>query len=828
MEKDLADDLDDLICSSPNVGLADGEEGGSVLSNVAVLLLTVWFAVALMVYGLANYFLKSDPNPSTAAIAEETIAELSSSGESTVDTLTVEEPLVVEEEVLLQQPIANSNLPKSLGSDEEAVQWINNCVEAIFSSSPVSSTLATLWLDALSNYTKSSGIDDSIFLEFTSLASKSRPQLTNVITQSHPGDNMTVTTDVDVSEVTLAAQLYHRLERDRFDCHNVNFLIDSLKGRLNVAVLSRERLSIAKLDGWPEVKAQVVPGNKKKAIKDEQKELNLKHLCNAALELAISAIRGAQVNINMEEFGGSSNAANHPFPVFVRGFQQQNMGSCSPMKLRPPEPHTKAKILASSPSVRLGSSRKLHICVNKATQIGSVSKKTTNVKPYVIVELDEPGQRVHTDIAPHVTAQHEHEWNQSFTFELTSQSKEVLFEVWDSSQAEAFLGLGIVAVEELLITPNQRHVVPLQGRPYYGKEDEADLVNGLLTVQFLLVDSQETGRKQVVKSQTTTTNGQKTSTETTTFQSDPQFNGKDKVATAALLDLQQRQASRTSTKQMPQKSTLVIHSVQKVPSDGPLVELSNEELKQPNVTSDSSIDYSSPTNAGDRSRVRTKRNLVGTMKKRFTTSASPFGVRGSSDLGQTNGTTDEASSTLPRRGLSRLNDQFNHFIGGLRSISADRASNASTDAEAQYNRAHTYLTVGRHGDEEGSMSDMSAISTASGKTYVAEESSLVLECVEDGITNHYLIPYHLAKRGRFGRKGTKLHVYMDHIFVAKRIKGGTTCEVCLTSIPFRLGKQGYSCRDCSMVCHKPCHIKVPSHCLETSLPNMELQFTDQK
>ena len=35
---------------------------------------------------------------------------------------------------------------------------------------------------------------------------------------------------------------------------------------------------------------------------------------------------------------------------------------------------------------------------------------------------------------------------------------------------------------------------------------------------------------------------------------------------------------------------------------------------------------------------------------------------------------------------------------------------------------------------------------------------------------HYTIPYEVAKRGRLRKKGTKLHIYMDHIFVAKRIR----------------------------------------------------------
>lgn len=73
-------------------------------------------------------------------------------------------------------------------------------------------------------------------------------------------------------------------------------------------------------------------------------------------------------------------------------------------------------------------------------------------------------------------------------------------------------------------------------------------------------------------------------------------------------------------------------------------------------------------------------------------------------------------------------------------------------------------------DGEDSDSNLSGISSASNKTYITEESSLVLECKEKGVVKHYLIPYHLAKRGRIGKRGTKLHIYMDHIFVAQHIK----------------------------------------------------------
>ena len=54
--------------------------------------------------------------------------------------------------------------------------------------------------------------------------------------------------------------------------------------------------------------------------------------------------------------------------------------------------------------------------------------------------------------------------------EISGRSCEILFEVWDQGQkigkSDAFMGLAIVSVSELLATASQRHVVPLQGRPY--------------------------------------------------------------------------------------------------------------------------------------------------------------------------------------------------------------------------------------------------------------------------------------------------------------------------------------------------------------------------
>ena len=77
---------------------------------------------------------------------------------------------------------------------------------------------------------------------------------------------------------------------------------------------------------------------------------------------------------------------------------------------------------------------------------------------------------------------------------------------------------------------------------------------------------------------------------------------------------------------------------------------------------------------------------------------------------------------------------------------------------------------GRIQDDTSSMSNMSGISNTSARTFVTEESSLVLETLENGLHHHYLVPLQVAKKGRFKKKGTKLHVYMDHIFVAQHMK----------------------------------------------------------
>ena len=202
-------------------------------------------------------------------------------------------------------------------------------------------------------------------------------------------------------------------------------------------------------------------------------------------ELSISAIRGSQVNINMEDF---STDTKNPFPIFIRKSAAPDT-PLVPNNHRSNQEEIQPQVLY--PTLRKKAKRFLHVCVAKATSLPS----NTEV-PYVITELDEPHQRFRTEIAGNLN---DPIWNETFTFELTKNSREILFEVWNN---ESFLGLGLVSVNELVLSEHQRMVIPLQGNPVMDNPglgyDNSALFGGLLTVHFLITQTEEKTEAQKV------------------------------------------------------------------------------------------------------------------------------------------------------------------------------------------------------------------------------------------------------------------------------------------------------------------------------------------
>ncbi len=96
------------------------------------------------------------------------------------------------------------------------------------------------------------------------------------------------------------------------------------------------------------------------------------------------------------------------------------------------------------------------------------------------------------------------------------------------------------------------------------------------------------------------------------------------------------------------------------------------------------------------------------------------------------------------------------------------------------------------------------------------------------------MPYSKANKRKYRRrKGVKLHVFNDHLFVAQHVSSSQECAVCAKTFPMRIGKQGYVCRgkfesfcysllinsitfpplpECGFLTHKLCHVNVESYC----------------
>jgi hypothetical protein len=506
--------------------------------------------------------------------------------------------------------------------------------------------------------------------------------------------------------------------------------------------------------------------------------------------------------------------------------------------------------------------------------------------PYCVVEMDEPPQKNQTGARQGMNPY----WDEHFLFDLTPSSAEILFEIYDRPSVAGdpphFLGLGLVGIDELSVGPASSQILSLQPRPY-----DTQKVNGAITVEFVFIEGAEipTGRrpyklKEALKINSSSTS-QLASPQSPTksgLTNGVHGHGQD-LADAAIKAIE-RGALSTGN---PSKSTLIIHSVQRVNeplmikvglNENGQIEFDETQLEKSNLT---------PNN-----NELTPQETVGTPDEVLSLPIDSFAVSESfdstgdaADLLTPNGGYDKMpgeptarppprrnytngnSNTLPRDGVpmtptsesesqmdeldrsrSRKKRDFfgtlkrrlgrsktrtksmdrgmipidaNNPNGETRSVSADRSMNIHNNSSGGPRLIVPTLDQSRRSSLSES-SAISGLSSASTKTYTHEASTLVLETIENGVKRHFLVPMAIAQRPRWRRKGTKLHIYNDHTFVAKHLSGGLTCDICNRSIPRRPGKQGYECRDCLTKCHKQCHVRAPQACSNPTVLSIEL------
>ncbi|XP_020810025.1 uncharacterized protein LOC110185488 isoform X5 [Drosophila serrata] len=779
-----------------------------------------------------------------------------------------------------------------VGPETSSVTWTSQVFRWLYSDLVIVNELLMSWVIAINDTLRKSVEEHGVAVEVVRVLPDSpAPGLNNIFCncdENNPAD-MLITFDCDAMPV-LQVKTF-RQKAGKVETSHYKVTVSRFRARMAIPMNYNTLKGEMRVEGYPDVRIAMNSVGAIKAMDQDEQQLQ-----TVISDILTTALRDTIYPVDFSIYSTCPRAEVEPLEL------PHNM-----------EHHLSGGGLRDSQHLVAG--RRLLVKIVKGEGLRDAHD------PYVVIEMDEPAQKNQTGTQRGTKPY----WDEHFLFELSPQSAEILFEVYDhpviASDPPKFLGLGLVGIDELAVGPASTQLLQLQPRPY-----ETQPVSGAITVDFVFIEGAEIPAgvrpqrlKEALRLSTPAIN-------------EHIRNGAD-LADAAVRALQDGALSNTSSGGQPSKSTLIIHSVQRN-STGPnafKVEVNKEghieviqspsELDQTvaqaferaaneaqaelelekaklelepgqgdtlndsgngTVNEDSVAEFGQPNaasspngsgyghnnyslngngnsggggynslprngaashqqmghlNAGlvldgqdvvdaDRGRSK-KRNFFGTLKKRLSRSKTrtlsadqPNNNKNSShkSLSATNSNTATTATGYPRTATGTLNGDSS------RSLSVDRATtlSKSNSLGPRMGIGHSITDHSRR----SSISESSAISgfsSASNKTYVHEASTLVLETVENGIKRHFIVPLAIAQRPRWRRKGTKLHIYNDHTFIAKHLSGsGLQCSICMKSIPRRPGKQGYECRDCQLICHKQCHIRAPQSCPNPTVLSMEL------
>ncbi|KHJ97577.1 phorbol esters/diacylglycerol binding domain protein [Oesophagostomum dentatum] len=469
---------------------------------------------------------------------------------------------------------------------------------------------------------------------------------------------------------------------------------------------------------------------------------------------------------------------------------------------------------------------RLRLKIIKANHLGRSPSNAGNIpanidvqQPYVVIEMDEPAQK-HTTTKGLNTCPY---WEESFDFDLTPASEEILFEVYDagmkvsSDDDKNFLGLAIVNFEEIRRSGEHLHNLKLQGRPY-----RKDDVTGELTVQFdFYYDPKAVAAGKLVDSVKVRHSNGSEFRETVTTQRRAIYDPHDNFENAEV---------------MPRKTTtVVVKTVSQQLKEKPAIQSVHGSME--NAVDPHTQQVLDQHIQGDPSMEQLRENL-----QRAADSIAP---ESSIRIGE--------SSTLPRppraesfderRGREREKKpppakRDRSFFGELRDrLSGRRRSQTQRSKSMDVNGPEIeeavslppsrdpsrvrYAVPGERYNETQSVGGKSGESSKS----LYQHSTLVLELEHEKQLKYFLIPPSMLNEpaaAKLMRRGKKLHIYNEHTFVAVKIRGGVNCNVCQQRIKSSFSKQAYQCRDCKLVCHKSCHYKTDAFCTQSNVSKLQI------
>ncbi|XP_043642095.1 uncharacterized protein LOC122612494 isoform X3 [Drosophila teissieri] len=908
---DLADQIDDYICSFEGLGDLTMDSLAIFIFLWAVLaLFSVW-----LIKLLYHKYLNKDKAPSAANSRQTSVAPTSASPTSSagktekrlseprdllatkskVEGLDLSKPLAgasggrgrssasplnsggaaaggPRRRVVRQSSTGPENRKKRyvpppsnvVGPETSSVTWTSQVFRWLYSDLVIVNELLMSWVIAINDTLRKSVEEHGVAVEVVRVLPDSpAPGLNNIFCncdENNPAD-MLITFDCDAMPV-LQVKTF-RQKAGKVETSHYKVTVSRFRARMAIPMNYNSLKGEMRVEGYPDVRIAMNSVGAIKAMDQDEQQLQ-----TVISDILTTALRDTVYPVDFSIYSTCPRAEVEPLDL------PHNM-----------EHHLGGVGLRDSQHMVSG--RRLLVKIVKGDGIRDAQN------PYVVIEMDEPAQKNQTG----TQRGSKPFWDEHFLFELSPQSAEILFEVYDhpviASDPPKFLGLGLVGIDELAVGPASTQLLQLQPRPY-----ETQPVSGAITVDFVFIEGAEIpagARPQRLKEALRLS---------TPAINEHIRNGAD-LADAAVRALQDGALSSSGSGGQPSKSTLIIHSVQRNSSspnafkvelnrDGQIevtetateldqavaqaferaaneaqneleLELAKEEKASQlgealidsgngTVNEDSTAEFGQPNAASspNGSSYHNNYSLNGNGNSNGAGSGGYNSLSrngGAQQLAQHSGLL-EGHDVVDDRGRSKKRNFFGTLKKRLsrsktRTLSADQpnnnshkslsATNSNTTTATGFPRTATGTLNGpRMGighsitdhSRRSSISESSAISgfsSASNKTYVHEASTLVLETIENGIKRHFIVPLAIAQRPRWRRKGTKLHIYNDHTFIAKHLSGsGLQCSICMKSIPRRPGKQGYECRDCQLICHKQCHIRAPQACPNPTVLSMEL------
>lgn len=678
------------------------------------------------------------------------------------------------------------------GSDIQSVQWAIHMFRWLYSDLVVVNKLLQDWVGTVNTALLSYVEQHEMIVEVVRILPESLPpNMPSILCEPAEQPNE-VELMFDLEATPVLQIKAFKSTNQKTDVSHYKATVSRLKTRMSLIINFFALKGEMKVEGFPDIKIHLnsIGPLKTANAQDEKKQGDL------IVELLSSSIRDVVYPIDFSIYSTCPRLMGEE-PEDVMPLDYSAYGQYD--TYRSYQDDSFGTSVSASP-------RKLLVKIIKAEGLLQCSQ------PFCVAEMDEPAQKHQSacKMGPNPF------WDDTFLFDLSNNSTELLFEVYDSvavGNFQKFLGLGLVGIDELSNGPASTQVLELQPRPY-----ETENISGTLTVEFVFIDAPPAPaprRQHMQQSFRAGEDALSTSTPKSTLAGHPTAQG----IGASGKQLQIASAPTSPAKSGLSSSVSFADRNQRFQAAN-TNRLNNSFLKPPSVS-----DY----------------GLNGTRQQSESTPVSPALSSASqqSYTGQLSASAPESVSKLEKKPRNIFGTLRNKLTLSKKSKSMDCPEYGGPTYPGQIHSASSTLSRGSSMDQRSNIfpniknlsrkssisesSAVSGISNASGRTYVHEESTLLLETTENNVVRHYLVPIEVAVRQKsWKRKGTKLHVYNDHTFIAKHIRGGILCHVCHRSILRRPGKQGYECRDCLIQCHKPCHVRAPQACPNPKILSMQL------